>query len=66
MGRARMYAKTREKYIRKMSKKTLLDKMYQEVPDKPTPFTGEQKCPSCGFKVRYQFVRCPECDSEQK
>jgi lipopolysaccharide biosynthesis regulator YciM len=30
------------------------------------PFTGEVVCRSCGFKARYKFYRCPQCDAEQK
>lgn len=28
--------------------------------------TSEVKCQSCGFKARYKFVRCPECNEIQK
>ena len=28
--------------------------------------TNEVKCQSCGFKARYQFIRCPECNEVQK
>jgi predicted Zn-ribbon and HTH transcriptional regulator len=30
------------------------------------PFTGVVMCRSCGFKARYKFNRCPQCDGEQK
>jgi hypothetical protein len=30
------------------------------------PFTGTVICQSCGFKARYKFHRCPQCDAEQK
>jgi lipopolysaccharide biosynthesis regulator YciM len=26
----------------------------------------EVKCQKCGFKARYKFHRCPECDEVQK
>ncbi|KHO48373.1 MAG: hypothetical protein QT00_C0001G0391 [archaeon GW2011_AR5] len=64
MGRARMYAKTREKYIRKMSDKSLIEKQYQEVPNKNIT-TSEVICKKCGFKARYKFFRCPECNEPQ-
>ena len=25
------------------------------------PTRDEVKCEKCGFKARYQFIRCPEC-----
>lgn len=24
--------------------------------------TSEVTCPHCGFKARYSFIRCPECE----
>ncbi|MDD5242430.1 MAG: hypothetical protein PHU49_00290 [Syntrophorhabdaceae bacterium] len=27
---------------------------------------SEHKCQFCGFKARYKFYRCPQCDSPQK
>jgi len=30
--------------------------------DKTPPFTGECICQFCGFKARYQFIRCPQCE----
>lgn len=65
MGRARMYAKTTEKQIRKSASKALIDKIYQEIPDKNIT-TDEVKCQKCGFKARYKFIRCPECNEVQK
>ena len=44
--------------------KHLQDK--EDVVEKGSVFTGEQICKHCGFKARYQFVRCPECNREQK
>ncbi len=34
--------------------------------DRNPPFMGEVTCHSCGFKARYQFIRCPECGSGKK
>ncbi len=28
--------------------------------------TAEVVCANCGFKARYQFIRCPHCDEERK
>ena len=28
--------------------------------------TSEVKCQKCGFKARYQFYRCPECNEAQE
>lgn len=28
--------------------------------------TSEVVCQSCGFKARYKFLRCPECNEVQK
>lgn len=42
------------------------DKQLEE-PIKPAEITtSEVTCPSCGFKARYQFMRCPECGAERK
>ncbi|MBI5332832.1 MAG: hypothetical protein HZB65_04620 [Candidatus Aenigmarchaeota archaeon] len=34
--------------------------------EKPPPFKGEVICKKCGFKARYQFIRCPHCNEVQK
>lgn len=28
--------------------------------------TDEHTCQKCGFKARYKFLRCPECEAVQK
>ncbi len=28
--------------------------------------TDEVICPHCGFKARYQFIRCPQCNEIHK
>jgi lipopolysaccharide biosynthesis regulator YciM len=28
--------------------------------------TKEQVCKNCGFKAKYKFLRCPECNEVQK
>lgn len=30
------------------------------------PTRDEVTCPSCGFRARYQFLRCPECGKQVK
>ncbi|MBI2578343.1 MAG: hypothetical protein HYW26_01385 [Candidatus Aenigmarchaeota archaeon] len=30
------------------------------------PSREEMKCLSCGFKARYKFFRCPECNEIQR
>ncbi|MCX5782148.1 MAG: hypothetical protein NT145_05540 [Elusimicrobia bacterium] len=38
-----------------------------EEPIKPAEITtSEVVCANCGFKARYQFVRCPHCGEERK
>jgi rubrerythrin len=34
------------------------------LPDNIT--TSEVVCSKCGFKARYNFLRCPQCDEVQK
>jgi len=34
--------------------------------DIPPINTKESICQKCGFKARYQFLRCPECNEVQK
>lgn len=36
----------------------------QTLPENIT--TSEIICSNCGFKARYKFLRCPECNAEQK
>ncbi len=34
--------------------------------ERPPPTRDEIKCQSCGFKARYKFIRCPECNEVQR
>ena len=52
------------KRIQKMSMKERMEA--QANADKPPPTRDEVKCEKCGFKAKYQFVRCPECNEVQK
>ena len=35
------------------------------IQERTPPTRNEVKCKKCGFKARYQFVRCPECNEVQ-
>lgn len=48
----------------KMGMKRMMESKYEA--DIPPMNTEESKCQNCGFKARYKFVRCPECDTVQK
>lgn len=65
MGRARMYSRRTETEMKKSAARAMSDKMYQEIPDKNIT-TDEVKCKKCGFKARYKFLRCPECNEVQE
>lgn len=66
MGRARMYSRRKEIEVKKSALRAMVDKKYQEVPDKTPPSRNETKCQKCGFKATYRFIRCPSCNEEQK
>ena len=34
--------------------------------ERAPPHRDEVICKHCGFKARYQFIRCPECDAMQE
>lgn len=61
-----MYARRKEVDVKKSAMKAMIDKRYQEVPDKTPPSRDENKCQKCGFKATYKFIRCPSCDEVQK
>ncbi len=64
MGRARMYAKSRERRVAAISKKVSKEREGEEISNKVIT-NIETKCQNCGFKARYQFIRCPECNELQ-
>ncbi len=42
-----------------------LGKLYFEeraAQERSPPTREEVVCPHCGFKARYSFIRCPNCD----
>jgi len=50
--------------MRHMSMKEQMEE--KAAQERTPPFTGEVTCAKCGFKARYQFVRCPECNEVRK
>jgi lipopolysaccharide biosynthesis regulator YciM len=64
MGRARMYDRRKEIEVRKSAVRAMQEKKHKEIKDKNIT-TSEIICLKCGFKARYQFVRCPECNHVQ-
>jgi lipopolysaccharide biosynthesis regulator YciM len=38
----------------------------REVKDYAEINTKESVCHACGFKARYKFIRCPECNAVQE
>jgi len=45
--------------------KMKMEKMFENKGE-ITVTTAEVICKSCGFKARYKFIRCPECNQIQK
>lgn len=46
--------------------KMKMGKMYENKGTTSEITTSEVICKYCGFKVRYRFLRCPECNEVQK
>lgn len=46
--------------------KMKMTKMFENKGETSEITTTEVKCQKCGFKARYKFYRCPECDEVQK
>lgn len=55
-----MYDRRVEIRVRKSAARHAQEKRFQEPADKEIT-RDEVTCPACGFKARYQFIRCPEC-----
>ena len=49
--------------IKKRMFNSSLSTKRENLPDSVT--RDEVKCSACGFKARYQFLRCPECNELQ-
>ena len=55
-----------QKAFNEQQRKRLL-KHYERKETLPENITTEEVvCKSCGFKARYQFIRCPQCGEERK
>ncbi len=53
-----------EKQRKRMATQSMKDLMEDSAArEKTPPSRDEVKCQNCGFKARYQFVRCPQCNS---
>ncbi len=50
--------------VAKMSMKRLMEEKAEQ--EKSPPTRDEHNCDNCGFKARYKFLRCPECEAVQK
>ncbi len=56
-----------EKQRKRMAMQSMKDLMQiRAAAERNPPFKGEQICKNCGFKARYKFFRCPECNHEQE
>ncbi len=55
--------RTRFRIAHQSMKSLMEEKASQE---RPPPTREEHKCSNCGFKARYKFVRCPECNRVQE
>lgn len=55
------------KQRQKMRYMSMKDRMEEKAAqERPPPTREEVKCKYCGFKARYKFIRCPECNREQE
>jgi len=52
------------KRIATMSMKDIMEERANA--ERSSPTRDEVKCQFCGFKARYKFLRCPQCDEVQK
>ena len=55
------------KQRKRIATMSMKDRMEGKAAEERTPPTRDEvKCQKCGFKARYQFIRCPECNELQK
>ncbi len=55
------------KQRKRIATMSMSDRMQERAAqERNPPFTGEQICKNCGFKARYKFLRCPECNRLQE
>ncbi len=56
-----------EKQRKRMRYMSMKDRMEgAAAQEKTPPSRDEVVCKHCGFKARYKFYRCPECNEVQK
>ncbi|MBS3056202.1 MAG: hypothetical protein J4473_02075 [Candidatus Aenigmarchaeota archaeon] len=67
MGRKSLGSKAVNRNQRFRLIKMKMEKVFDKNDCIPsTMTTSEIICHKCGFRARYKFLRCPECNSEQK
>jgi len=55
-----------EKQRKRMAIQSMKDHMESRAAAERIPLQNEEKlCKKCGFKARYPFIRCPECNQMQ-
>ena len=57
-----------EKQRTKLAQSGIMKNFFEDkaVLERNPPTKEEVKCQHCGFKARYKFHRCPECDKVQE
>lgn len=56
-----------EKQRKRMRYMSMKDRMEAAAAQERSPPTRDVvTCQKCGFKARYPFIRCPECNEVQK
>jgi len=55
------------KQRKRMNTMSMKDRMEEKAAaERAPPTRDEVTCQHCGFKARYKFHRCPECEEVQK
>lgn len=55
-----------ERQRKRMASMSMKDHMEDAAARDRIPLQNEEKiCKKCGFKARYPFIRCPECNEMQ-
>ena len=66
MGKKSIGGKAVNRNQRFRINKMKMEKMFENKGEIPIITTSEVICQKCGFKARYQFIRCPVCNEFQK
>ncbi len=66
MGKKSIASKAASRDQRFRMIKMKINKMFENKGEIKEVTMDEVKCSNCGFKARYQFVRCPQCDELHK